>query len=70
MLIMEGLKEASLLEPIVWDCPEELLILKWFDSKGDENKSIQQQGQGPCCKCATRAKALKKLKEQSTLLGS
>lgn len=67
---MEGLKEDSLLEPIVGDFPEELLIMKWFGRKGDENKSTQQQGQGPCCKCATRVKALKKLEELSTLLAS
>lgn len=67
---MKGLKEVSLLEPIVGDCPEEQLILTWFGRKGDENKSTQQLGQGPRCKCATRAKALKKLKEQSALRAS
>lgn len=64
MLIMEGLKELSLLEAVVGGLSDELLMLKWFDSKGDENKSPQQQGQ-----CAARllqvcnhAKALKKCK--------
>lgn len=65
---MEGLEEVFLLELFVGNHPEELLILEWFDSKGDENKSTQQQGQGATLYMCNSCKSSKETRRRVLFL--